>query len=106
MLFIYCTTKTDISQLFIFAQRALALVNAEEQKATWLGELKGGVKAAAEIETKEAAKLKTETGNFLMLLGKTMARAPVAVPEDLKDAPMSRVQAAELRKTSSADIAL
>ena len=75
-----CATKADVSKLFIFAQRALDLVEGKDQKAEWLKDLKAAVKAVAEVTTAEKEKLKTEISNFVVQFGKIMARASIRVP--------------------------
>jgi hypothetical protein len=90
-----CATKADVSKLFIFAQRALDLVEGKDQKAEWLKDLKAAVKAVAEVTTAEKEKLKTEISNFVVQFGKIMARASIRVPEFIDDAPRSRAETAE-----------
>jgi len=90
-----CATKADVSKLFIFAQRALDLVEGKEQKGEWLKDLKAAVKAVAEVTTAEKEKLKTEISNFVVQFGKIMARASIRVPEFIDDAPRSRAETAE-----------
>ena len=90
-----CASKADVSKLFIFAQRALELVEVKDQKGGWLKDLKSAVKGVAEVITAETEKLKTEISNFVVQFAKIMVRAAIRVPELIDDAPRSRSEAAE-----------